>query len=61
MKSSNTKMSSIQVFDILGKSVIAIQPNATEATINASQLKSGLYFAKISTASGSSSLKLVRQ
>ena len=40
-------MSSIQVFDILGKQVLSLAPNAIEAKIDASVLKSGLYFAKI--------------
>jgi hypothetical protein len=61
VKTKNIKMSSIQVFDILGKNVMSLQPETTEATIDASGLKSGLYFAKISTANGSSSLKLVKQ
>ncbi|MFH6767251.1 T9SS type A sorting domain-containing protein [Gaetbulibacter aquiaggeris] len=61
VKTQNIKMSTIQVFDILGKQVLSLAPNAIEAKIDASQLKSGLYFAKISTANGSSSLKLVRQ
>ncbi|MGZ0015801.1 T9SS type A sorting domain-containing protein [Yeosuana sp. AK3] len=61
VKTKNIKMSSIEVFDILGKQVLSLKPETTETTINASQLKSGLYFAKISTANGSSSLKLVKQ
>ena len=61
VKTKNIKMTSIQVFDILGKQVLSLAPNASEAKIDASQLKSGLYFAKINTANGSSSLKLVRQ
>jgi len=61
VRTKNIKMSSIQVFDILGKQVLTLAPNAIEAKIDASGLKSGLYFAKINTANGSSSLKLVRQ
>lgn len=61
VKTQNIKMSSIQVFDILGKNVLSITPNATEAKIDASRLKSGLYFAKINTIGGSSSLKLVKK
>lgn len=61
VKTKNIKMSSIEVFDMLGKQVISLKPETTEATINASQLKSGLYFAKINTADGSTSLKLVRE
>lgn len=61
VKTQNIKITSIEVFDILGKNVMSLKPEASEATINASQLKSGLYFAKINTANGSSNLKLVRQ
>jgi endo-1,3(4)-beta-glucanase len=61
VKTQNIKMDSIEVFDMLGKNVMSLQPEKTEATIDASGLKSGLYFAKISTANGSFSLKLVRQ
>jgi hypothetical protein len=61
IKTQNIKMASIEVFDILGKNVMSLKPEAVEATIDASQLKSGLYFAKINTANGSSSLKLVKQ
>jgi hypothetical protein len=61
VKTKNIKMSTIQVFDILGKQVLSLAPNAIEANIDASGLKSGLYFAKINTDNGSSSLKLVRQ
>ena len=61
LKTQNIKMSSIQVFDILGKQVLSLTPNAIEAKIDASALKSALYFAKINTDSGSSSVKLVKQ
>jgi hypothetical protein len=61
VKTQNIKISTIQVFDILGKQVLSLAPNAIEAKIDASALKSGLYFAKINTDNGSSSLKLVRQ
>lgn len=61
VKTQNIKMSSIQVFDMLGKQVLSLKPEATEAIINASQLRTGLYFAKISTANGSTSLKLIKE
>lgn len=61
LKSKNENISSISVFDILGKSVISLAPNSNEATIDGSSLKSGLYFAQVKTANGVSSLKLVKQ
>ena len=60
IKTSNEKISSIQVYDILGKSVLTLTPNNTEAKIDATTLSKGLYFAKVSSESGSSSLKLIK-
>jgi hypothetical protein len=60
VKTSNINMSAIKVFDVLGKNVLSLKPNASEVTINASSLKSGLYFARINTLNGSSSLKLIK-
>jgi endo-1,3(4)-beta-glucanase len=60
VKTQNINMSSIQVFDVLGKNVLSFKPNASEATINGSSLKAGLYFARINTLNGSSSLKLIK-
>jgi hypothetical protein len=60
VKTQNINMSSIEVFDILGKNVLSLKPNASETTINGSSLKSGLYFARINTLNGSSSLKLIK-
>jgi hypothetical protein len=60
VKTQNINMSSIQVFDVLGKNVLSFKPNASEVTIDGSSLKSGLYFARINTLNGSSSLKLIK-
>ena len=60
IKTNNERISSIKVYDMLGKSVLSFSPNNTEAKIDASTLKSGLYFAKIATDNGSSSLKLIK-
>ena len=60
VKTSNTIMNSIQVFDVLGKQVISLNPNSVEAKIDASTLPTGLYFAKIATDSGINSIKLIK-
>jgi endo-1,3(4)-beta-glucanase len=60
VKTQNINISSIQVFDVLGKNVLTLKPNASEVTIDGSSLKSGLYFARINTLNGSSSLKLIK-
>jgi hypothetical protein len=56
----NTGLVTITVFDILGKQVININPNGEEAVIDASNLKDGLYLAKISTVNGSQTVKLIK-
>ena len=61
VRTDNVNISSIKVYDVLGKSVLSIAPNANEAKINGSSLKSGLYFAQIKTEAGLSSIKLVKQ
>ncbi|MEP5340280.1 MAG: T9SS type A sorting domain-containing protein [Algibacter sp.] len=60
VKTKNENISSIRVFDILGKNVLSLAPKTSETTINGSSLKAGLYFAQIKTANGISSLKLVK-
>jgi hypothetical protein len=44
---------------MLGNQVIVIQPNSLKATINVSTFASGVYIAKITTPSGSGSIKLI--
>lgn len=60
VKTNNEKIASIQVYDILGKNVLSLSPNTNETKIDATILKSGLYFAKIATEKGSSSIKLIK-
>ncbi|WP_299124901.1 T9SS type A sorting domain-containing protein [uncultured Winogradskyella sp.] len=57
---SNNDITSVEVHDILGKRVLALQPNLSEFTINASELNDGIYLAKITTANGTKTVKLVK-
>ena len=61
VKTQDIQMSLVQVFDILGKNVLTLIPSLNEVKINGSNLKSGLYFVKVKTAYGTSSLKLVKE
>lgn len=61
IKTNNIKISSVQVYDILGKAVISLTPNFNEVTINATNLKSGLYFAKVETEAGINTVKLIKK
>ena len=60
IETQNVRMSSITVYDVLGKSVMSMTPNEDRAVIDGSSLKSGLYFAKVETDEGTSSVKLVK-
>lgn len=58
--SSVATIEQIQLFDILGKQVINLNPSNNEVVIDANSLKDGLYLAKVSTANGSSTIKLIK-
>ncbi|WP_299106860.1 T9SS type A sorting domain-containing protein [uncultured Winogradskyella sp.] len=59
--SSSVRINTISVFDVLGKEVISLAPNANEAVIDASSLKTGMYFAKIEGDNGSKTVKLIKE
>jgi hypothetical protein len=59
--SGNDDIISIQVYDVLGKTVYAKSGSSKEVSVNASELSSGVYYAKIATANGESTLKLVKE
>lgn len=58
---SNDDITSVKVFDILGKSVYAKTTSSKEVNVNASELSKGVYFAKVSTANGTSTVKLIKE
>jgi len=60
IKTANEKITSIQVYDILGKQVYISNPNSSEATISSLKLSNGIYFAKVKTINGESNLRLVK-
>jgi len=57
----NSDILSINVFDVLGKKVLSLSPNTRTAVIDGASFKAGLYFAQVKTASGLSSLKLIKK
>lgn len=58
--SSGEIMKTVAIFDILGKQVIALAHNSTDVLIDASSLQSGMYFAKIESANGFKTVKLIK-
>ncbi len=61
VKGQNTQIETIRVYDVLGKQVLALIPNSSEAIISSSGLKSGIYFAQIETLSGIDNIRLIKQ
>ena len=60
VSTTSRNITSIQIVDMLGKNVMTITPAATSATVDASSITSGLYFAKVTTASGTETVKLMK-
>ena len=61
ISSGNERITSVQVFDILGKSVYAKSTSSNDVSVNASNLSKGTYFAKVSTEKGTSTVKLIKE
>lgn len=61
IKTANVQMETISVFDVLGKQVLTLSPDDSEVKVDASNLKSGLYFAQIKTEAGINSIKLIKE
>lgn len=47
IKASNYSIQNVEIFNTLGKLVKSVKANNTEVSINASELSSGIYFAKV--------------
>ncbi len=60
VKTKNQEIYTIQVYDILGKNVLSLSPNSKETKIDGSGLRSGLYFATVTTDNGVNSVKLIK-
>ena len=58
--SSKDFIESIQVLDVLGKTIHTAYPQSNHYEVEGTYLTSGIYLAKIETASGSATLKLVK-
>ena len=61
ISNKNQVIISIEVFNVLGKKVISIQPNTISAEVDASNLTTGLYISKIATKLGTVTRKLIKQ
>jgi hypothetical protein len=57
---TKSQINSIQIVDMLGKVVVTKNATSNEVTVDASNLNSGIYFARIATASTIETVKLVK-
>ena len=60
VSTSENNITAIQIIDMLGKTVMTINPAATSAKVDATNINSGLYFAKVTTTSGTETVKLMK-
>lgn len=61
VRSENTMITSIELIDINGKQVMKVEPNALEAVIDISNISQGIYTARINSAKGAETVKVVKQ
>jgi hypothetical protein len=60
-RTGNTVITSVEVFNLLGKRVVSQNNNSTELSISTQGLTSGIYIARITTEQGVRSVKLIRE
>ncbi|TNJ42550.1 carbohydrate-binding protein [Tamlana fucoidanivorans] len=58
---SSTNITSIQVYNALGKQVLSLNADNSITNIDGTPLPSGLYFAQVSTEAGSTTIKLIKK
>ncbi len=56
----NVTITTIQVYDVSGRQVVTMSPKTSQTAIDGTRLQRGIYFAKINTDKGTSSIKLVK-
>ena len=61
ISSKNQNIHNIEIFNILGKKIIELEPNSLSSSIDISNFNRGIYIAKITTNSGIGSIKLVKE
>ena len=59
-KTGNTVITSVEVFNLLGKRVVLQNNNSTNVAISTQGLTSGIYIARITTEQGTKSVKLIK-
>lgn len=57
---SNEVVDNVQVYDVLGKLVMEVAPNAVSPTVNMSELTSGAYFVRVSINGSAKTVKVIK-
>lgn len=57
---ANSMLTNIQIVDVTGKVVVNQLANAQQATVNASALANGVYFARVNSVNGTATIKVVK-
>ena len=60
IKTSNTVITSVEVFNLLGKRVVSQKNNSTDVAISTDGLTSGIYLARVTTDLGTKTIKLIK-
>jgi hypothetical protein len=58
--SASEKIESVKIVDVLGKNVMTVSPKSNNASVDATILTKGIYFAKIATAKATETIKLMK-
>jgi len=61
ISASNETIKRIQIISISGRTLLSQMPNTSTAHIDASSLASGVYFAQISTATATKTIKIIKE
>lgn len=58
---TTSEIISVNLFDVTGKAVLTVNGNSNDVSLEANGLNAGLYFAKVLTVSGQSTIKLLKK
>ena len=60
MINASSNINSVEVYDVLGKQVLALKANSNKVVLSGATLNNGIYFARVNAENGSKTLKLVK-
>lgn len=61
IKASNSAITSVEVFNLLGKRVLTQKNNGTDVVVSTQGLTSGIYIARVTTDLGTKTIKLIKE